>query len=121
MRIDVSTPILKERARSLRRAATPAEAVLWDHLRSRRLAGLRFTRQRPIGSYIIDFYCPERGLVIEIDGPQHSLPEKLADDEERTTYLEGRGLRVVRFRNEEVLTRTEQVLLKIRDVVSPSP
>ena len=82
---------------------------------------MRFRRQRPIGPYIVDFYCPEHGLVIEVDGPPHSLADQRADDEERSAYLLGRGLRIVRFSNDEVLSQPESVLERIRRSVAPSP
>jgi very-short-patch-repair endonuclease len=121
VRIKVSSPDLKERARSLRRDSTAAEAFLWHNLRNRKLVGLQFRRQRPIGPYIVDFYCPELGLVVEVDGPNHSLANEAAADEERTAFLIGRGLQVIRFTNEEVLTQNESVLERIGRTVSPSP
>jgi very-short-patch-repair endonuclease len=120
VRIRIANPELKDRARDLRRASTPAETVLWQLLHNRSL-GVRFRRQRPIGPYIVDFYCPERGLVIQIDGGQHSLPEHAVADDERTAYLEGERLRVLRFTNEEVMRGVESVLEAIRRAVSPSP
>jgi very-short-patch-repair endonuclease len=83
--------------------------------------GVRFRRQRPIGPYIVDFYCPEYGLVVEVDGQQHTHPSQVASDEERTAYLVGRGLRVLRFSNDQVLGQPDSVLRGIAEAVSPSP
>ena len=95
------------RARKLRCDRTDAEHRLWQHLRGRRLGGLKFRRQHPLGECFVDFYCAERGLVVELDGSRHldSL-----QDAARTRTLEARGLRVVRFWNDDVLLRTEEVL-----------
>ena len=120
MRIRVADAALKDRARSLRRSSTPAETALWQLLRNKSL-GVRFRRQRPIGPYIVDFYCPEAGLVVEVDGAHHSLEDQKADDEVRTAYLTGCGLRLIRFQNEEVLRRGEQVLARIRSALTLTP
>ena len=94
---------------------TDAERLLWQHLRSRQLAGLKFRRQHPIGRYILDFVCLEAGLVIEVDGGQHGPQHSY--DEARTAWLGQRGYRVLRFWNNEVLTNPEGVRERIwRDV-----
>jgi len=74
--------------------------------------GLKFKRQHPIAGVIVDFYCAELDLVLEIDGGRHADPQEMAYDAARTTHLEARGLRVVRLRNEEVSEETLQVLLQ---------
>ena len=104
---------LKSSARHLRRAATDAERRLWTSLRRRQLGGYRFFRQRPIGRYIVDFYCPVARLVVEVDGGQHFDRENRARDERRTRELEARGLRVLRFDNRQVLRHTTDVLEEI--------
>jgi len=86
-----TTRAIQGRARELRRELTPAEGKLWSHLRLKQLCGFRFRRQHAIGSYIVDFYCPSRGLVIEIDGDTHVDREEY--DAERTEWLEEQGLR----------------------------
>ena len=96
-----------ERARQLRKNQTDAEKSLWQHLRRRQIDGWRFRRQHPIGNYIVDFFCFEKGLVVEIDGGQHS--EQVDYDEERTKWLESQGYRVLRFWNNEVLREIEAV------------
>jgi very-short-patch-repair endonuclease len=103
--------ITQDRAKRLRSIQTPAEQLVWSLLRDRRLAGLKFRRQFPIGPYIADFYCHEVKLVVELDGDSH---EKTADeDAERTRYLETRGLRILRVQNAEVLSDLESVAFGI--------
>ena len=102
-----------ERARELRREHTDAEAKLWNALRARRLGGWRWKRQVPWGPYFLDFLCVEAGLVIEVDGSQHA--EQTAYDARRTAYIERSGLRVIRFRNGDVLTNRDGVCLTILD------
>jgi len=98
-------------ARNLRRAMTPAEAVLWTEVRGRRLVGLKFRRQHPIGGFYADFCCVEHHLVVEVDGPVHlSLAQR---DAERTEMLEYHGYRVIRFTNERVMEDLEGVLREI--------
>ena len=87
-------------ARTLRRDMTEAEAKLWHELRGRRLTGLKFRRQVPIPPYVADFLCADAMLVVEIDGSQHGGS---APDAGRTAFLRGRGFRVLRFWNDEVL------------------
>ncbi len=93
------------RARRLRQDETAAEQAIWRLLRNRQFASLKFRRQHPIGRYFVDFYCHERRLVIEIDGGQHTSER----DQERTAYLESRGLTVLRFWNNEVRDNIEGV------------
>lgn len=97
-------------ARRLRGDPTAAERLLWSLLRRRGLDGARFRRQRPIGPFVVDFVCLERGLVVELDGGQHADLERLQSDAERTQALAERGLRVLRFWNNQVLTETHAVL-----------
>jgi very-short-patch-repair endonuclease len=88
-----------DRARVLRKAETAAEIKLWEALRGRRLAGLKFVRQLPVGPYVADFVCREEKLVIEVDGATHSSAEELQHDARRTAFLEGEGFRVLRVWN----------------------
>ncbi|WP_418119092.1 endonuclease domain-containing protein [Variovorax sp. 350MFTsu5.1] len=99
------------RARSLRATPTDAEALLWHHLRDRRMATFKFRRQRPIGPYFADFACIETKLIVELDGGQHA--EAVAYDEERTRFIEAQGYRVLRFWNHEVLMETDAVRARI--------
>jgi adenine-specific DNA-methyltransferase len=105
-----------ERARELRKNATDAEQRLWRRLRDRQLLGLKFRRQHRIGPYIADFYCDECRLVIELDGGQHA--DAVTYDTRRTRYLEGTGLVVARFWNNDVLGNTEGVLTRICEIAS---
>ncbi|TNI51266.1 endonuclease domain-containing protein [Aeromonas veronii] len=100
-------------AKRLRRDATQAEQKLWQQLRNRRLAGLKFRRQMPIGPYVVDFICLEQGLVIEVDGSQHGAQTNQMHDEARTAYLNQQGFRVIRVWNNDVLSRMEVVLAHI--------
>ena len=104
---------LKAYSRELRQAQTKAEQHLWKYLRNRRLGGRKFRRQFPIPPYILDFYCHEMHLAVELDGSQHMLKEKY--DRKRTEFLENQGIRVLRFWNHDVLQRTEKVLEMIRE------
>ena len=96
--------------RRLRSQMTPAEVRLWSALRLRQLHGLKFRRQHGIGPYIVDFYCPERALVIEVDGESHGVTEQHSEDQARDTYLHARGLTVVRYWNGDVLQNLAGVL-----------
>ena len=102
-----------ERARRLRRTQTDAEALLWRHLRNRQFAGLKFRRQAPVGSYVVDFLCEDEKLIVELDGGQHSAEA----DRERTEQLERESYRVIRFWNNEVLGNVEGVLEQLRRFV----
>jgi very-short-patch-repair endonuclease len=101
-----------DRARKLRASQTEAERKLWYALRDRRLAGLKFRRQHPQGSYTLDFFCEAAGLVVEVDGGQHSEETDAA----RTAYLEANGLLVLRLWNNEVLGNLEGCLVRIREL-----
>jgi very-short-patch-repair endonuclease len=90
-------------ARSLRGTQTDAENLVWMLLRDRRLAGFKFRRQHPIGHYIVDFYCHEAQLAIELDGGGHNLDETVKYDHLRSTELASAGIQVVRFWNNDVL------------------
>jgi adenine-specific DNA-methyltransferase len=95
------------KARELRKNLTEAESALWKHIRYRRLKRHKFRRQAPIGPYIVDFACFEKGLIIELDGGQHS--DQVAYDSERTQWLESQGFHVLRFWNDQVLKEIEAV------------
>ncbi len=99
---------LRDRARELRRNPTEAEKVLWHHLRLKQLDGYRFRRQHPIGTYIVDFSCFEKSLVIELDGGRHS--EQAEYDNTRTSWLEANGCTVLRFWNSQIMNEIDAVL-----------
>jgi very-short-patch-repair endonuclease len=98
-------------ARQLRSAPTDAEIRLWSRLRRKQLDGFRFRRQQRIGPYIVDFFCPDAKLIVEVDGGQHNADEE--KDEKRTRWLEARGYRVIRFWNNDVLSNTDGVVLTV--------
>lgn len=107
-------------ARDMRKNSTSAEAILWEKLRDNQL-GVKFRRQHPIDSRIVDFYCHEHLLCIELDGPIHDGEERSVYDKDRQGALEDLGLHVIRFRNEEVLENLDDVLDRIKQIVSPLP
>jgi len=96
----------REQARSLRKAQTDAEARLWLHLRAGRLNGLKFRRQYPVPPYILDFYCHSAALAVELDGSQHNP----SVDAARTRFLESKGIKVLRFWDNDVIANTTAVL-----------
>lgn len=103
---------LTDRRRELRQKATPQEKLLWEKLRNRKL-GFKFKRQYSIGGYILDFYCAEKKLIIELDGEVHSTKEAKEYDAVRDKYFRELGYTTVRFLNKEVEENTEEVLNKI--------
>src|SRR5690606_2491925 len=109
---------LLEFARSLRRQQTDAETRLWRLLRDRRIQGMKFRRQHPIPPYVVDFYCHDARLIIEVDGGQHA--GDYLRDQARTAFLEAKGFRVIRFWNNQVLTETEAVLGEIWRALIPA-
>ena len=110
------TPVAKH----LRQNMTDAERRLWYRLRAGRLAGAKFRRQRPIGKFVVDFVCLDAKLVVEIDGSQH-MDKTAARDMERTRWLEGKGFRVLRFWNNDVLIDTDAVFERILQTLTPGP
>ena len=101
------------RSRELRQRMTLPEKVLWQFLRGCSFAGLRFRRQHPIGDYIADFCCPQKKLVVELDGGCHNTTEQ--EDSERDDFLKKRGFRVLRFSNDHVFDRIDSILQTIAD------
>jgi very-short-patch-repair endonuclease len=102
-------------AKKLRYESTEAEKLVWRYLRARRLDGLKFRRQHPIGGYIADFVCLENRIIIEIDGGQHANEKN--KDREREAWLKNQGFKVLRFWNNEVLENLEGILEVIRSNV----
>ena len=109
----------QQRATDLRKRMTDAERHLWPHLRRRQLLGFKFRRQVPVGPFIADFACIDAKLIVELDGGQHV--DEQAADESRSRFLESRGFRVLRFWNDDVLTRTEEVLEEILRALQDVP
>ena len=104
---------LKQLSRQLRENMTDAERYLWAKIRMKQLKGYQFYRQKPIGDYIVDFFCPRAKLVVEIDGSQHFSDEMAEYDRIRDEYIRSLGLRVLRFTNTNVLTHIEGVVENI--------
>ncbi len=111
---------LKELSKSLRNKQTEAEQCLWTRLRLKHL-GYVFYRQKPIGDYIVDFYCPRARLIVEVDGGQHFTVETAGNDRLRDEYMRSLGLTVLRFSNSEVLKNTDRVVGKIYKLLGKIP
>lgn len=103
-----------QNAHDLRMDLTKAEKILWEALRNRRLNNCKFRRQHALENYVADFYCHEAKLVIELDGGIHGEQEQKEYDRDRTSVLKEYGIKVIRFKNEEVVSNLEVVLDKIR-------
>ena len=100
------------RARTLRQTETPPEELLWRALRNGQIGGMKFRRQHPVGPYVADFYCHSAALVVEVDGMSHD--DKIRQDAEKTKYLEGQNLRVLRVTNGDVMRDLDAVAREIR-------
>lgn len=109
-------PAILARAREMRHPQTPAEATLWRALRNRQ-TGFKFRRQHPIYRFIIDFYCAQARLLIEVDGESHLQPDQEEYDNARTKYLEDLGYKVIRFTNNDVRYNIQAVADKILQTV----
>lgn len=108
-------PKLKELAQQLRKNMTLAEVLLWNKLKQKQMLGHDFDRQRPIDEYIVDFYCKDLMLAIEIDGESHNLPEADTKDQRRQKRLESLGVRFLRFTDWEVKKHMDAVLQRIEN------
>ena len=97
---------------------TPAEQLLWNKLRSKQCDSLKFRRQHAIGPFIVDFYCPEQLLVVEIDGDVHAEETKITKDRQRERYLRSLDLQVIRYTNHEVMSNLDGVLEHLLGVLS---
>ena len=105
---DLNNSLLKRR--ELRNNSTPEEAVLWTQIKSRKIKGYKWRRQHPIGSYILDFYCPEAKLCIELDGAAHYTYSGSREDNTRTSFLNSKGIRVIRFENRLIWDNIDSVI-----------
>jgi cyclase len=107
------TEVLKERARSLRKDCTPAEDLMWQILRNRKVLNCKFKRQQPLGGFIVDFYCHEALLVVELDGSIHDLDHIKKRDAWREAKIVAMGMTVIRFTNERVFSEADRVVEEI--------
>jgi len=104
---------LKQFSRNLRSAMTDAEKLLWSKVRRKQLKGCQFYRQRIIGEYIVDFYCPKANLIIELDGGQHYTEEGRKKDKDRDDYLKKEGYKILRFSDRELFENFQGVMERI--------
>jgi very-short-patch-repair endonuclease len=120
MKFILNDPLLKQRRKELRHKQTEAEKAFWRQVQNRRFYGMKFYRQYSAGPYILDFYCPQMKLAVELDGGQHACDENRQYDAARTEYLQALGIEIIRFWNDEVLSNTEGVLARIAEIIPPS-
>jgi len=99
--------------KGLRKRTTETEQLLWRYLRSKHFGGFKFRRQQPIGTFIVDFVCFEKKIIIELDGGQHALTAEIQNDSRRDEWFESQGYKVLRFWDNEVLTNTQGVIEEI--------
>lgn len=112
-----NSPELKKYRQDLRNNLTNAEVTLWKYLKSKQLEGRKFRRQFSVGNYILDFYCVEENLAIELDGQEHYSEAGYESDLRRSDFLREQGIRVLRFENEDVFKNTEEVLKKSKSIL----
>jgi len=118
-RIFLYEPVVSQAAKTLRRNPTPAEKGMWEILKNKQIGGYKFLRQKPIGTFILDFYCSKLLLGIEVDGDSHT--DKTQADMERTILLNDAGITILRFTNAEVLNNIDQVKSSILDSINTLP
>ncbi|MBI4092308.1 MAG: endonuclease domain-containing protein [Candidatus Kerfeldbacteria bacterium] len=111
-------PSFKRRRQKLRNESTPAERKLWGHLRKSQFLGLKFQRQYGIGPYVLDFFCPEMRLAIEVDGDSHFRPGARAYDRQRQKFIESEDITVVRFLNTDIHENIDGVLEQLHKVIT---
>jgi very-short-patch-repair endonuclease len=116
-----ANPVTFERAAKLRQNMTLAELILWKKLKNRILFKAKFRRQHPVNIFIVDFYCHEFKLAIEIDGEIHLNKKTAIYDSARTNKLEKFGIKILRFSNEQVIFNIDSVINKILNVVTKQP
>ncbi len=114
-RIRGTTKEIEQAARVLRKSMTPAENILWEALRNCQILGFKFRRQHPIGRFIVDFYCPQLKLVIEVDGGIHNNQQEY--DQNRTEKLRQFDCYVLRFSNDQVICDLANVLKTITEIM----
>jgi len=109
-------PLIFRKAAELRNKMTFAEGLLWNYLKANEW-GYKFRRQHPLFMYVADFYCHQLKLIIEIDGSIHELEDVKRNDAIRENHLKNLGLKIIRFKNEEVINHLEVVLNKIKQII----
>jgi len=119
--LQYNDPKFKARRKELRNNMTRAEIHLWSFLKKLQLEGLKFRRQYGTGPYILDFYCPNKRLAIELDGSAHDSEKAYVYDQERTDYLNGLDIKVIRFENRAIFEATDWVLEEIRKAAKALP
>src|SRR5690554_3946508 len=107
-----------KKAQNLRRNMTPSEERLWGYLKNKKFQGLKFRRQHPIHLYVVDFYCHQLGLIIEVDGLYHDDGLQIKKDLERSNILKSQNLHILRFSNQEVDNSIEKVLADLREYIT---
>jgi len=107
----------KEKRRKLRQNQTNAEDLVWRYLRNRQLLGYKFKRQYSVDHFVIDFYCPELKLAVELDGASHNNPEQIEYDIKRQKYLEEFNIKFVRIKDEDLFGNTNQAFMKIENTI----
>ena len=107
----------KEKRRKLRQNQTNAEDLVWRYLRNRQLLGYKFKRQYSVDYFVIDFYCPELKLAVEVDGESHNNPEQREYDIKRQKYLEEFKINFVRIKDEELLGNPNKEFMKIENAI----
>ena len=112
-----NNPKKKDRRKELRNEGTAAEAVLWTYLQKRQLLGKKFRRQYSIGPYVVDFYCPECSLIVELDGASHFSILREDYEAERSRYLQKQNVQILRFENRILRENAESVLETIRETI----
>ena len=115
-----ATPEIKERAKALRKRMTCCEKILWQVLRKNKVRGCYFRRQHPISKFIVDFYCHELRLAVEIDGSYHALEQQQEHDSNRSAELENLGIKVIRFTNQAVIENIRKVERQMDEEVRKS-
>ncbi|GAB5481072.1 MAG: endonuclease domain-containing protein [Parasphingorhabdus sp.] len=113
----VDRSVLLQRAKEMRRNPTETEKRLWRHLSASQLGGYKFRRQAVLEQFIVDFFCPQKALIVEIDGDTHDLPQ----DAKRDLRLSQKGFRTIRFSNQEVIKNLDGVLMAILEILSDMP
>ena len=105
---------LKHISRKLRKEMTEAEKKLWQYLRAKQVFGIKFRRQQQINNYIVDFYCPSKRIIIELDGGQHANNIK---DKERDKFMEDKGIKVIRIWDNDIMNNIEGVMEHIMNII----